>query len=438
MTRLNQLSESAFLKIFMGFMVLCLLAAALCMDDRSGMLSGYGAILSSSCKPYTNYFAVGGYAATFFNMGLVGAACLSLFCMFGTVVNHVSVLAFLLSIGFSSWGIHPMNMLPGVCGVMLYGMVQKEELSGLTNVMIFSSGVAPVISELAVRYPGNRNGFTVFGVLLAVAVGLLVGFFLPSGIVKAPTIHKGLNLYSAAVPVGLSAFLLYTVFYKIPGVALPPSIGGLEVASRTAVNGFFIVVCGLCIVAARFMGCTFGDYAEMLTSPRSDKGIAAGFGNGIFLMNVGVYGLFILLYYNFINAGFNGVTMGLIFCMLACCCSGSHPGNVWPIMVGYVVSAVVFQGVAVVTGGTFDHAIQTQTIVTGVCFANGLSPVTDKYGWKWGMLASAMHYCMVTTVSTVHGGFCLYNGGLTAAMVCILLEPVMERFAGKLRIGASL
>ncbi|MBQ9082769.1 MAG: DUF1576 domain-containing protein [Clostridia bacterium] len=431
MTRLNQLSESAFLKLFMGFMVLCLLGAALCMSDRSGMLSGYGAILSSSCKPYTNYFAVGGRAATFLNMGLVGAFCLALFCAFGTVVNHVSVLAFLLSIGFSSWGIHVMNMLPGVCGVMLYCMVQKEKPSGLTNVMIFSSGVAPFISELAVRYPGHRDHITVYGLLMAAVVGVLVGFFLPSGIVRAPTIHKGLNLYSAAVPVGLSAFLLYTILYKIPGVALPPSIGGLEVVSKASVNWFFIIMCGLCLLGAKLMGGDFDEYADMIMAHRSDKGIAAGFGNRVFLMNVGVYGLFILLYYNFINASFNGVTMGLIFCMLACCCSGSHPGNVWPIMVGYVASAVLFQGWAVVTGGTFDHNIQTQTIVTGVCFANGLSPITDKYGWKWGMIASAMHYCMVTTVSTVHGGFCLYNGGLTAAMVCILLEPVMERFSSR-------
>lgn len=431
MTRLNQWSESSFLKLFMGFMILCLLTAALCMSDLNNILPGYWAILSSSCKPYTNYFAVGGYAATFLNMALVGSVCFSLFAGFRTEVNHVSLLAFLLSIGFSSWGIHILNMLPGICGVILYGRVQKEKLSGLTNVMIFTSGIAPIISELAVRYPGHRNGFSVTGVLLAVLVGVLTGFFLPSGIVKAPTIHKGLNLYSAAIPVGLSAFFLYTVLYKIPGVALPPSIGGLEVVSRSTVNLFFLAVCGLCIVGARLMGCDFDEYCYMVTAPRADKGIAAGFGNRVFLMNVGVYGLFILFYYNFVNASFNGVTMGLIFCMLACCCSGSHPGNVWPIMVGYVGSAIVFQGWALLTGGTFDHTIQTQTIVTGVCFANGLSPVSDKYGWGWGMLASMMHYCMVTTVSSVHGGFCLYNGGLTAAMVCILLEPVMEHFARK-------
>lgn len=39
-----------------------------------------------------------------------------------------------------------------------------------------------------------------------------------------------------------------------------------------------------------------------------------------------------------------------------------------------------------------------------------------------------MHYLLVTSVPTLHGGYCLYNGGFTAALICILLVPVLERF----------
>ena len=39
-----------------------------------------------------------------------------------------------------------------------------------------------------------------------------------------------------------------------------------------------------------------------------------------------------------------------------------------------------------------------------------------------------MHYILVTTVPLLHGGYCLYNGGFTAAMVCLLLVPQLERF----------
>ena len=38
-----------------------------------------------------------------------------------------------------------------------------------------------------------------------------------------------------------------------------------------------------------------------------------------------------------------------------------------------------------------------------------------------------MHYCMVTTVPELHGAMCLYNGGFTAALVCLLMVPGLER-----------
>ena len=39
-----------------------------------------------------------------------------------------------------------------------------------------------------------------------------------------------------------------------------------------------------------------------------------------------------------------------------------------------------------------------------------------------------MHYLLVMQVPSMHGGFCLYNGGFTACMICMLLIPVLERF----------
>jgi hypothetical protein len=31
----------------------------------------------------------------------------------------------------------------------------------------------------------------------------------------------------------------------------------------------------------------------------------------------------------------------------------------------------------------------------------------------------------------MHGGYCLYNGGFTAAVICLLLVPELERFGVK-------
>ena len=36
---------------------------------------------------------------------------------------------------------------------------------------------------------------------------------------------------------------------------------------------------------------------------------------------------------------------------------------------------------------------------------------------------------LVSSVPVLHGGFCLYNGGFTATMICLILIPKLEWFA---------
>ncbi len=132
---------------------------------------------------------------------------------------------------------------------------------------------------------------------------------------------------------------------------------------------------------------------------------------------------------DFIGATFNGITFGIIFCMLATCNSGSHPGNVWPIMAGYMITSFLFGWIHGLLGGeNYGLTIGSQSILIGLCYANGLSPISGKYGVLHGMLAAGLHYLLVTAVPDMHGGFCLYNGGFTAALICLLFVPQLEKF----------
>ncbi len=429
MKKIKSLSESQFMKLFFGFITLAFLVAAVCMPDRKQMFSGLWQIISHPSKISTNYFALGGYSATFLNIALVCAIALGLYCLPGAVINAGSTLAFLLTAGFASWGINVLNVWPTFLGVVLYCLIKKESLPAHANTMLFSTGIAPLITELLVRYPGTEVGFTLTGALLAIGVGLVIGFFLPAGLAFSPKVHKGMDLYSAALPIGMTAFFLQAILYKTMGVALPTvDAAQLQVASRMTVNIFCCTVFGLCVVAAYLLGCKPKDYWKLLKDPALVTNFSTTYGNATFLMNVGIYGLFILAYYNLIGANFNGVTFGIIFCMLACCNSGSHPGNVWPIMAGYVVSSFVFGWLSSLAGGTFAGGINAQAIMVGLCYANGLSPISDKYGWRYGFLAAVMHYVLVTSVPALHGGYCLYNGGFTAALICLILVPQLERF----------
>ena len=432
MKKIRSLSEGEFLKLFFAFFTAAFLIAAVIMPDRASMFTGLWQILSQPSKLSTNYFFIGGYAATFLNMGLVGLICLLLYIVFKATPTNVSTLAFVLTLGFGSWGINILNIWPTIFGVMIYCIVKKEKFGANVNAMLFSTGIAPLITDLMIRYPNAEAiGFNLEGILIALVVGFCIGFFLPAGLANSPKVHKGFDLYSAALPVGMTAFFLNATLFKTLGVTLPAGADAaqLQVASRLTVNTFCILLFGACIVIAFVLGCRPKDYWQLIIDPALVTNFSSTYGNPVFLMNVGVFGLFILGYYNLIGASFNGVTFGIIFCMLSTCNSGSHPGNVWPIMLGYVVASTVCGLVSPLVGGTFTFAVNAQAICVGLCYANGLSPIADKYGWRYGFLAAIMHYLLVTSVPTLHGGFCLYNGGFTAALICIILVPSLERFS---------
>ena len=432
MNKIKNFSEGSFLKLLFGYLSAAFLIGAVCMPDRAQMFSGLVQILTQSSKLTCSYFAIGGYAATFLNMALVGLISLLLFVVFKGTPNNVSTLAFILTLGFGSWGINILNIWPTIFGVMIYGLVKKEKFGGLVNAMLFSTGIAPIITDLMIRYPhAEVVGFNALGIFLALLVGFVIGFFLPAGLAHSPKVHKGFDLYSAALPIGMTAFFLNATLFKTMGVDLPAGAPAeqLQVASQATVNIFCCLLFGSLVVIAFVLGCKPRDYWRLLTDPALVNNFSGTYGNATFLMNVGVFGLFILGYYNLIGATFNGVTFGIIFCMLSTCNSGSHPGNVWPIMLGYVAASMVFGWLSPIFGGNFTMTVNAQAICVGLCYANGLSPIADKYGWQYGFLAAVMHYLLVTSVPNLHGGFCLYNGGFTAALICIILVPELERFS---------
>ena len=444
MKKLKNMTEDRFLRLFFAFVSLAFIVAAFCLHDRANAFRGFLRILLSTCKISTNYFALGGYAATFLNMGVVGIFCLALTCLPGAKPNNVTTLAVLLTIGFGSWGMNLVNMLPTVLGVCLYAAVKKEKLGALSNAMMFSTGIAPLISDLLFRYPHEVTvGFRWEGVAIAMVVGLAIGFFLPAGLAHAPACHKGYDHYSAALPVGLSAFFLRALLYNVMLGTTPAKQNLATMAAPTAnyayaCNIFAIALFAIFILFALLMGSKPKEYWNLMKDSGHGVSFSSKYGTATFLMNAGVFGLMIVGYFNFaaiidpnmtISNVWTGMTFGIVFCMLSTCNSGSHPRNVLPIMVGYIVFSYVFGWISGLLGvEKFALSIGSQSILIGMCYANGLSPITGKYGRFAGFMAGGLHYLLVSAVPDMHGGFLLYNGGFTAALICILMVPQLEKF----------
>ena len=435
----RDLQAEQLIRLLFWFFSLAFLAMALLAPDRENMFSGLVKICTSSGQTTKSYFEslyYGGISGAFLNVALVGFSCAVLFLLPGARPDANAVLGYFLTTGFAFWGITALNTWFCFAGVWVYSRIRRESFGQNADFALFSTGLAPLITDLLFRYPGESwHGFTISGILLALMVSCLIGFLLPAGCAHSLVMHKGYNLYSAAIPIGVIAFFLRSLLFQVLGGHLPSAEPvGLEESYPLLCNGFCLTVFLLCVLFGfRLNGNSFRGYWALLKEHGHRVDFLEKHTPAIAILNLGIYGLFILVYYNLIGATWNAVTLGCVFCMLACCFSGSHPGNVWPILVGYFAASMgaelLFFGLDTIHDNTvFAMAINAQTAVVGACFANGLSPITGRYGWKFGAAAGVLQYVFVACVPLLHGGYCLYNGGLTDAFVCFLMVPVLEHF----------
>ena len=408
------------IRTFLTASTLAFLVAAVLCPDRAQMFTGLAGILMSPAQITKDYFIIGSVSGTFLNVGLVMAVFTVMLYIPGTVSKGSTVAAYFLTAGFSTWGINFLNIWPFVLGVLVLSLVKRKPFSQYVDLAMFSTALCPLVSELLLRYPNAEevHGITFTSALLALAIGMAVGFLTPAMAAHSPNLHKGYDLYSAALPGGLLGFFLVATLYKTLGHDVPAITPTLGDGRPEIVWTFCGIFFGLCILGGFLLnGKSFKGYLDLLKDTGHKADFTSKYGPGLAIMNVGVYGLFIVAYYILVGGSFNGVTLGIIFCMVCWGAAGAHPGNTWPIMVGYVLAS--FLGV---------NAANAQAIMIGLCFASGLAPIAGVYGWWAGVIGGAAHYALVTSVPAIHGGFCLYNGGFTALLIAVIMVPQLESF----------
>lgn len=418
--KLRKQSSSTILRIVLSAFTAAFLIGALCAPDRTDMLGGLWRIITRPSLLTKDYFFVeiGSVSGAFLNVALVGAVCCLMMYLPGAVVGGGTVAAYMLTVGFSFFGINILNILPIILGTAVYSLLKRQSFAKNINFAMFSTALAPLASEMLFRYPGTEvRSVTLLGAVLALVIGVVVGVCMPALCAHAQFFHKGYDLYNAGPAAGFLCFMIFATLYKTLGVEAPAIAATLGEGSPVLCNVFALVCFVLCIAFGLALNGGFKGYGKLLLDPGHKVDFAAKHGIGPCVINFGVYGLFILAYYNLIGAKFTGPTFGVVWCMLAFCAAGATPLNVLPIMVGYFLGSLF--GV---------NALNAQAIVVGLCFASGLAPVSGKYGPIAGVVAGLMHYCLVTSVPAIHGGFNLYNGGFTSGIVAFVLVPVLEHF----------
>ncbi len=422
-------------------------AAAWYIDAWDQLLSGWFTILTSPCPLVTDYFQLGNLASAFFNAGMCGLACCLLMIVPRSDCHASTIAEFFLVVGHCFYGLNFLNMWPPILGVALACRIMRIEFRSHVDMAMFSTAFGPFVSEFLFRYPLGESfvfgtvWITALGIVLTVIFSVLIGFAIPAMLPGTQKMHRGFNLYNGGLAFGLMGMLVYAMMYRTMGIEPPAAY---EVVNETYAafgysylrfaNGFFLIIFFLCLFMGWYTnGKSFRGYAGLLKESGYRTNFIEEHGAPLVLINLGVYGLMMLSYMNIVirfteGAGATGATVGVTLAAMTFVAIGQHPRNVWPILFGYALLSALVTGICKMAGLEIPWTLSTQGYINGVAFATGLCPIAGRYGWKIGTLAGFLCAVLCTSTSSIHGGFVLYNGGLTAGITTLIMVPLLEYY----------
>ena len=412
-------------------------------------------IFTGPSKLVTDYFSLGCLASTFFNAGICGIACNIMIFFSQTKAKASTLAAYLLVIAHCFYGLNFVNMWPPFIGVVVYCITTKRPIRKNLTVAMFSTALAPFISDFIFFYPlGNSTrvgNVSIVGIILSLAFGIISGFLIPALLEGTYSMHKGFNMYGAGLAIGLMGIFVYCFLYRTLGIephntTFNPNDSYLESGSLYYVfmNVFFSVIFLIALILGFCLnGWSFRNYKKLLSCSGYGLDFSDKFGMPLCFINFGVYGFCILLYLNaifflpnllpFLPDGvvFTGPTAGIVFAALTFSADGQHPRNVAPIALGYTILFFIVCIVCSLFNIDIPWTLSTQAYINGLAFATGLCPIAGVYGFKYGVIAGLVSAIICTSTSSMHGGFVLYNGGFNAGLTALLLVPVLEFYKVK-------
>ena len=444
-------SNSYYIKGICLFFSLAFLAAgfaaAAYLNCWNDVFPGLFSILTLPAPLVTDYYQIGNLASAFFNAAICGLSC-SLFMIFFKCDCQPSFLAgYFLVVAHCFYGLNFLNMWPPIMGIFVFTRFMKMSFRDNMDMAMFSTAFGPFITELIFRYHIN-NAYIVeltqiswLGFLYAIAFSLFLGFAIPAMLPGALRLHKGYNLFNGGLAFGLLGLFLYAYMYKTFSITPPePFVIRNEIyeahgnSYQTFIVLFFMIVFLILLVAGWYLnGKSIHGYRMLLRSSGHRVNFFEQYGAPKVLINLGFYGLMMLTYFFLVinlteGAGFTGPTTGIILASITFVSQGQHPKNVWPVLLGYLCLFLFVSASKVLLGFDIHWTLSTQAYMNGAAFATGLCPIAGRYGKRFGVIAGIMCAIMCTSTSALHGGFVLYNGGLTSGITALILVPCLEYY----------
>jgi len=192
---------------------------------------------------------------------------------------------------------------------------------------------------------------------------------------------------------------------------------------------FLVGVTVFFFVVGFLAGGSLSKIKEILYMKADDNIFYAKFGQGHTYLAMGFLGLLALIITVPLGVHLNAGIMGAIISMIGWGGFGKAVANCAAIIAGVMLGGIARYLVAPDFLGQvpFFTYMSTQGVIwTSAFWGTCLSPMAKYFGWKWALLIGMVHFAFAFTIAPFHWGQNLYNNGLAAGFVCVVMIPLIR------------
>ncbi len=370
-------------------------------ESLASTWAGFQDIMKVPGVLISDFFSIGGVGATLINSGLVGFIGLGLIYFSKTHFSGPTIAAVFTMAGFGLFGKTPINIWPIILGVGLAAALKKDNFRSVIVVALFGTALGPLVSQVAFGLE--------WGYIPAVLLGIGTGLILPAMASHVLHNHQGFNLYNVGFTCGIVGIYL-TAMLTLAGEDLFLSSVWYS-QEQWELGLVFFLYFGLMMVLGlpgwkdtkklwKLPGTLVTDFV-------TEEGMPAT------LFNMGLVGLIGMTYILLVGGEFNGPTLGGVFTMVGFGAFGKHLKNIWPLMAGVYLGAVLS-----------SYSPSAPGPLLAALFGTTLAPVAGNFGPVIGILAGVVHLSVVMISGPFHAGMNLYNNGFAGGLVATVFVGV--------------
>ena len=167
----------------------------------------------------TDYFELGSLGAAFLNAAVCGAGVIVLARALKVPFRPLMTVCYILVIAHCFFGMNALNLSVCVAGVLTASVIRKADMRHDLASALFTGCLGPFMGEMLFRYTlgdkfdVNNPTVTLLGIALALGISLLAGLTVPVMLGGVKKMHKGYDLYTAGITIGLLGVFLYGLLY---------------------------------------------------------------------------------------------------------------------------------------------------------------------------------------------------------------------------------